>query len=104
MTIKLDLLQHDAPSVFAAQLARATRDELVEVVVGDVDFCPNRVVPIVGVADAYVARDFDIRFKVPPHSAGERALGGFNARCLNPTGPIPNAFGQIGRASCRERV
>ena len=67
MTIKLDLLQHDAPSVFAAQLARATRDELVEVVVGDVDFCPNRVVPIVGVADAYVSRDFDIRFKVPPH-------------------------------------
>ena len=25
MTIKLDLLQHDAPNVFAAQLARATR-------------------------------------------------------------------------------
>ena len=97
MTIKLDLLQHDAPSVFAAQLAHATRDELVEVVVGDVDFCPNRVVPIVGVADAYVARDFDIRFKVPPHSAGERALGGFNARSLNPAGPIPNAFGRVWR-------
>lgn len=97
MTIELDLLQHDAPSVFAMQLACAKRGEPVDVVIGDVGFCPNRIVPIVGVAEAYVARGFDVHFSFPPHSAGEMALGGFNARKLNPTGTVSKAFGRVWR-------
>ena len=97
MTIELDLLRHDAPSVFATQLACAKRGESVDVIVGDVDFCPNRVVPVVGVAEAYVARGYDLHFSFPPHSAGEKALGGFNVRDLNPERAVSNAFGRVWR-------
>jgi len=102
--IQLDLLRHDAPCGLAEALLRAGVDRPVEIAMEDVDLCPNRIVPIVGIADDFVSRGRDLRFKVLPHSAGERALEGFGARRLNPSvGPngryevLGPAFGRVWR-------
>lgn len=102
--IRVDLRRHDAPCHVAEAFSRVDAACAVEIIVEDVDLCPNRIVPVVGIADDFVARGKDVRFTVIPHSAGEKALGGFNARQLNPlAGPdnryeVPGpAFGRVWR-------
>jgi len=95
--IRIDLRQHDVPCRVAADLSQAPGAHAVEIVVEDVDFCPNRIVPVVGIADGYVAKGKDIRFKVVPHSAGERALIGFNTRHLNPSLRSENRYEVLGQ-------
>lgn len=97
MKLEIDIRQHDAPQKLAAQLAALSCDEPVEIELPDVDLCPNRIVPVVGVADAYRAKNFDIRFAVAPYSIGERVLIGFNAHTLNAEGALSNAFGRVWR-------
>lgn len=67
MLVDLDILRHDAPFQLATYLENISRDTPVEVVLSDADFCPNRVVPVVGIADEYFSRGYDLRFKVSPY-------------------------------------
>lgn len=97
MTFELDILRHDAPLLLAERLAAVSKETAVEVVLADVELCPNRIVPVVGVADAYRAKGYDIRFVVPSYSLGERALKNFNEGTLNAEGAISNAFGRVWR-------
>lgn len=97
MRIDIDASRHEAQFELAAQLACAAKDDVVEICIGDVDVCPNRIVPIVGLADSFVSRGYDIRFVTVPHSAGERAVSGFCGRRLNPSGPVGEAFGRVWR-------
>ena len=97
MVVDLDVLRHDAPFQLATCLKAVARDTPIEVVLSDVDFCPNRVVPVVGIADEYFSRGYDIRFKVSPYSRGEKALAGFNAHALRAEGAFASAFGRVWR-------
>lgn len=97
MRIKIDISQHDAPLHLSAALADLPRGESAAVEIADVDLCPNRLVPVVGVADDWFARGVDIRFQVVPYSPGEKALAGFNAHALNAEGDVSDAFGRVWR-------
>lgn len=98
MRIVLDILRHDAPFQLAVQLAKMPHGEMTEIEIPDVDLCPNRIVPVVGVADAWFSKGNDVRFAVPPYSVGDRVLEGFNAHALNANGPLSsNAFGRVWR-------
>ena len=96
MKTKIDIRRHDAPLQLASFLS-TTGGEDVEVEIPDVELCPNRIVPVVGLADAWFSRGHVIRFDVPPHSAGEKALVGFNAHALNADGAVSEAFGRVWR-------
>lgn len=99
MIIKLDILNHDAPLQLASHLAAATDEEVVEIEIPDVELCPNRIVPVVGIADAWFSRGHAVRFRVPPYSVGEKALVGFNAHTLNADSAVSEAFGRVWRFS-----
>ena len=96
MKTKIDIRRHDAPLQLASFLSTAG-DEDVEVEIPDVELCPNRIVPVVGLADAWLSRGRAIRFDVPPHSAGEKAFAGFSAHALNADGAVSEAFGRVWR-------
>lgn len=96
MRIKIDILRHDAPLQLASFLS-SVGDEDVEIEIPDVELCPNRIVPVVGIADAWFSRRHSVCFKVSPHSNGEKALVGFNTHSLNANGEIPEAFGRVWR-------
>ena len=94
--IKIDILRHDAPLQLASFLS-AAGDEDVEIEIPDVELCPNRIVPVVGIADAWLSRGRKAHFVVSAHSIGEKALAGFNAHALNADGAVPVAFGRVWR-------
>ena len=96
MRIKVDILRHDAPLQLASFLSTAG-DGDVEIEIPDVELCPNRIVPVVGLADAWFSRGHAVRFVVSPHSMGEKALAGFNAHELNAYGGMSGAFNQVWR-------
>ena len=96
MRVKIDILRHDAPLQLASFLSAAD-DEDVEIEIPDVELCPNRIVPVVGLADAWFTRGRAVRFVVSPHSIGEKALVGFNAHKLNADGAMSGAFGRVWR-------
>ncbi|MBQ6141850.1 MAG: STAS-like domain-containing protein [Kiritimatiellae bacterium] len=96
MTTKIDILRHDAPLQLASFLSTAGNED-VEIAIPDVELCPNRIVPVVGLADAWFSRGHAIRFNVPPYSVGEKALVGFNAHTLNADSAVAEAFGRVWR-------
>ena len=96
MRVKIDILRHDAPLQLASFLSAAD-DEDVEIEIPDVELCPNRIVPVVGLADAWFTRGRAVRFVVSPHSTGEKALVGFNAHKLNADSAMSGAFGRVWR-------
>lgn len=97
MKVELNILQHNAPQILAERLSALSQDETVEIRLADVELCPNRIVPIVGVADDYRAKGYDVRFCVPPYSKGARVLAGFNAHTLSAEGPVVPAFERVWR-------
>lgn len=94
---KLDVHAHDAPRRLAAMLSALSGNESVEIAIDDLGICPNRIVPVVGVADAYRTKGFDIVFKVKPHSPGEKAFMGFNTQTLNVSERPGHVFGRVWR-------
>lgn len=96
--ICVDLRQHDVPCRVAEALSRINSSRAVEIIVEDIDLCPNRIVPVVGIADAIMMKGADVRFRTLPHGAGEKALSGFNARQLNPMPGPENRYEVIGPA------
>lgn len=72
-------------------------DRMVEVEIAGEDICPNRIVPVVGLADAYLAKGYGIRFKVAPNSSAERALIGFNERTFVAKQDVSSPFGRVWR-------
>lgn len=97
MRIKIDISQHDAPLQLAAALAELPRGDTAVVEIEEADLCPNRLVPVVGVADDWFARGVDVRFQVAPYSPGEKALAGFTAHALNAEAEVSDAFGRVWR-------
>ena len=76
MKLVVDLTDPAAPRTFAAALADLPLDGPVTVrLVGD-EVCPSRIVPIVGLADAWLRRGGKLAFETLPHSAAERAVSG----------------------------
>ena len=92
----IDILRHDAPLQLASFLS-AAGDEDVEIEIPNVELCPNRIVPVVGLADAWFSRGHTVRFKVPPYSVAEKVLVGFNAHTLNADNVVSEAFGRVWR-------
>lgn len=97
MNIYLDVFEHNAPLVLAKKLNSLALDEPVVIKFDNIDLCPNRIVPVVGIADTYLSKGYDIRFDFPPHSIAEKALGAVNVRALNPAGKIVAAFDRVWR-------
>lgn len=97
MNIALDILDHNAPRLLAEKLGEMRAGDSATISLGDVDLCPNRIVPIVGIVDTYLSKGYSVRFDYAPHSIAERVLGAVNARTLNPSGDILAAFGRVWR-------
>lgn len=95
--IELDVSRHDAPDELARRLSAVAPNEPAEIRLGNVGVCPNRIVPLVGIADCFAGRGHDIRFVTPPHSPGERAVEGFNRRSMSPQGEVSEPFGRVWR-------
>ena len=97
LTIDIDVTKHESPCDLASRLESVSKGESVAIRLADVEVCPNRIVPVVGIVDDFVSRGYDIHFLTIPHSAGERAVSGFNNREFNPHGSVAEAFGRVWR-------
>lgn len=95
MRVGVDISDSSAPLKFAAALTAAPADEPVRVSLGDVDMCPNRIVPIVGMADAAVRRGRRIEFETLPRGVAARAVAGFRRDGLSPTDAGSSPFGRV---------
>ena len=95
MRIKIDIREDSAVRCFSESLADASGCLSAEI--GNVDFCPNRIVPIVALADMRRRNGGDVDFAVPAGSAAELALRGFASRKMNPEGDIERPFGRVWR-------
>ena len=97
MVVRLDIAGHDAPFQLAKSLTEAPEGEKIELELPDVEVCANRIVPVVGIADAWLSKGRAVSFKTPPHSAVEKAVAGFGTPALNAVGQSSSPFGRVWR-------
>lgn len=95
MKLKLDILEESAVRVFSECLEGARESIFVEL--GDMDFCPNRIVPIAALADIYRRQGVSVEFQCAPGTAADRALAGLHFARMNPGAEMGRPFGRVWR-------
>lgn len=56
LTIDIDVTKHESPCDLASRLESVSKGESVAIRLADVEMCPNRIVPVVGIVDDFVSR------------------------------------------------
>lgn len=95
MRLKLDIREESAVRVFSEQVANAHEPLTVEVV--PVPVCPNRIVPIIALADIYRRKGGDITFFFQQGTPADVAFSGFCSPSMNPDSGIGRPFGRVWR-------
>lgn len=96
-TIEINMLEQDAPSVLAARLLGLRGGDSVEIVLKNAEYCPNRIVPLVGVADFYRERGVGITLRTIEGDSGAALLRAFNLDKLSAADIKDGAFGRVWR-------
>ena len=95
----LDLNFADANAVSAAsrKIADLPMSEVLKIRLSDVGICPNRVVPIVGLADCFRRSGKRVEFETTQDSAADLATSGYTCRDLKMKAGEPRPFGRVWR-------
>lgn len=96
-TIEINMLEQDAPSVLAARLWGLRGGDSAEIVLKNAEYCPNRIVPLVGVADFYRERGVGITLRTIEGDSGAALLRAFNLDKLSAADIKDGAFGRVWR-------
>jgi hypothetical protein len=95
MLLKLDIRDESAVRLFSELLVNLREPLSVEI--DEVDFCPNRIVPVVALADLSCRGGGKIGFQCPRGTAAEVATAGFSTSRMNPDPQIDRPFGRVWR-------
>ena len=93
MQINLDIGSEESVRLFSEVLASS--HESLTVVLGDAEFCPNRIVPVVALADIHRRDGGEVNFVCQQGTAAEIALTGFETSRMRPEEPIARPLGRV---------
>ena len=97
MKATINLLEKSTALQFSTMLNSIKgKDEAFDVELSTTNYCPNRVVPIVAMADEFRAHGGKVTFSTKSELAGE-ALAGFNSGDMCPKDDIVNPLGRVWR-------
>ena len=93
MRLDLDIGSEDVVRAFSKLLVSS--HEPLTVVLGDAEFCPNRIVPVVALADIYRRNGGEVTFVCRQGTAAEMALTGFASSRMRPEKTIARPLGRV---------
>lgn len=95
--IEVDMLAQNAPSVLALRLFEIQAGDSAEIVLQNAEYCPNRIVPIIGVADYYRERGVGISLQANAGDSGLALLKAFNQNKMSALNVSESPFGRVWR-------